>query len=126
MRACVFVLSACVLAHEVLLLRILAIAYWSHAASLVVSVAMLSFGLAGVLLAVMPGLRRARTVAFAGPVYAVVGVGSLHLATTVDFNILQVGWNPGEWVRLILLQAIFVLPFLCAALGILTARGADG
>lgn len=121
MKAAVFVLSACVLAHEVLLLRVLAIAYWSHAASLVVSVAMLAFGLAGVLLALVPGLKHARTVAFAGPVYAVLGALSLRLAARVDFNILQVGWEPTEWLRLGLLQLIFVGPFLAGALGILAA-----
>ncbi|MDJ0974521.1 MAG: hypothetical protein QNJ98_08695 [Planctomycetota bacterium] len=121
MKAAVFVLSACVLAHQVLLLRVLAIAYWSHAASLVVSVTMLAFGLAGVLLAIVPPLRHRRTVALAGPVYAVLGATSLALAATVDFNILQVGWDPAEWLNLALLQAIFVVPFLVGALGILSA-----
>jgi hypothetical protein len=39
----------------------------------------------------------------------------------VEFNVLEVGWDPSQWLRLLLLQAVFVLPFLCAGLGIAVA-----
>ena len=57
MTFAVFLLSAAILAHEVCLLRILSLAYWHHAASLVVAVALLAFGAAGTLLAVLPWLK---------------------------------------------------------------------
>ena len=42
------VLSMVVLAHELLLLRVISICHWHHFGSLVISVALLGFGVAGV------------------------------------------------------------------------------
>ncbi|MDJ0523550.1 MAG: hypothetical protein QNJ90_15885 [Planctomycetota bacterium] len=121
MRAAVFLLSAAVLAHEICLLRVLAIAWYSHAAALVVAVALLGFGAAGTLLALAPRWKHPRGVAIAAALYAVFMPLSLIAARAVDFNVLQVGWDSGEWLRFLLLQAVFLVPFLCAALAIAIA-----
>jgi len=120
-RAAVLVLSAAVLAHEVCLFRVLAIAWWGHAASLVVAVALLGFGAAGTALALGRRIRRPLTVALAGGGYAVLLPASLRLAAAVDFHPLEVGWDPAEWWSLLALQGIFFLPFLLAALAIAAA-----
>lgn len=118
MKATVFALSAAVLVHEICLLRVLSIAYWHHAAALVVSVALLGFGVAGTLLAIAPRLRTRPTVPLCAILYALLIAPSLAAARAVDFNILEVGWEPAQWLRLLALEAIFLVPFLVAALGI--------
>ena len=111
MIGAVFLLSAAVLAHEVCLLRVLSIAYWHHAAALVVSVALLGFGVAGTLLALAPRLKRLATVHVCAAFYAVLIPLSLHAAGAVDFNIREVGWDRSQWLRLFALEAIFFVPF---------------
>lgn len=121
MSAAVFLLSAALLAHELLLLRVLALAYWHHAASLVVSVALLGFGAAGTLLALVPRAKRPTTVAFCAGLYALAIPLSLRAAARVDFNVLEVGWDPTQWLRLLALEGIFLVPFLIGAFGIAVA-----
>ena len=121
MGVTIFLLSAAVLLHEVTLLRVLAMAWWHHAASLVVAVALLGFGVAGTLLALVPALKREATVRWCGGLYALAIPLSVRAAAAVDFNVLEVGWDPSQWLRLLALQAIFFVPFLIAALGISTA-----
>ena len=116
-----FLLSAAVLAHEICLLRILAIAWWGHAASLVVAVALLGFGAAGTAVALVGRLRRPGTVTVACALYAVLAPLSLHLARRIAFNPLEVGWDPAEWWSLLGLQTVFFLPFFFAALAIAVA-----
>ncbi|MHC4577230.1 MAG: hypothetical protein ACYTED_07445 [Planctomycetota bacterium] len=121
MNAAILLLRAAVLAHEVCLLRVLALAYWHHAASLVVSVALLGFGVAGTLLALFPRLKRPETVAVSAALYAVLIPLSVRAAGVVDFNVLEVGWDRTQWLRLLALEAIFFVPFLFAACGIAVA-----
>ena len=121
MKAAVFLLSAAILAHEICLLRVLAIAYYSHAASMVVAVALLGFGAAGTLLALAPRWKHPLGFAVATGLYAVLVPVSLRLGGAIDFNVLQVGWDPVQWVRLLVLQAVFFLPFLFASLAIAIA-----
>ncbi len=118
MKATVFGLSAAVLLHEICLLRILSIAYWHHAAALVVAVALLGFGVAGTVLALAPRLKAPATVPLCAVLYALLVAPSLLAAGAVDFNILEVGWEPAQWLRLLALEAIFLVPFLVAGLGI--------
>jgi hypothetical protein len=117
----VFLLSAAILSHEVCLLRVLSLAYWHHAAALVVSVALLGFGAAGTLLALAPRLKRAATVSWCAALYAVAIPLSARAAGAVDFNVLEVGWDGTQWLRLLALEAVFFVPFLCAATGIAVA-----
>ncbi|MCK6460652.1 MAG: SAM-dependent methyltransferase, partial [Planctomycetes bacterium] len=118
MKATVFGLSAAVLLHEICLLRVLSIAYWHHAAALVVSVALLGFGVAGTVLALAPRLKEPSVVPLCAVLYALLVAPSLLAARAVDFNILEVGWEPMQWLRLLALEAIFLVPFLVAATGI--------
>jgi hypothetical protein len=117
-KATVFGLSAAVLLHEICLLRVLSIAYWHHAAALVVSVALLGFGAAGTLLALAPRLRAPSVVPLCAIAYSLLVAPSLLAARAIDFNILEVGWEPLQWLRLLALEAIFLVPFLVAGLGI--------
>jgi hypothetical protein len=121
LRSAVFFLSAAILLQEVCLLRVLAQAYWHHAASLVIAVALLGFGVAGTLLALKPRLRHVDTLPSCAMLYAVFLPATLLLAGLIDFNVLEVGWAPSQWARLLALEAVFFVPFAVGALGIASA-----
>jgi len=121
LKGALFLLSGALLAHELALLRALSIASWHHAASLIVSVALLAFGAAGTLLALLPPLRRPSAVAVASALFALSIPLSLAAAGAVDFNVLEVGWDRTQWLRLLALEGIFLVPFLLGALGISVA-----
>ena len=121
MNQAVLLLSAAILAHEVCLLRVLALAYWHHAAALVVGVALLGFGAAGTLLALFPRLKRQETIALCAALYAVAIPVSVLAAGAVHFNVLEVGWDKTQWLRLLALETVFLVPFLIAALGVTVA-----
>jgi len=121
LRVAVSFLSAAILLQEICLLRVLAQAYWHHAASLVIAVALLGFGVAGTLLAVAPRLRQPGTVGVCALLYSLSFPLTLVLAGLVDFNVLEVGWAPSQWLRLLALEAIFFVPFAVGALGIAAA-----
>jgi MFS family permease len=117
----VFLVSAALLAHEVCLLRLLSIAQWHHSAGLVVSVALLAFGVSGTLLARFPRLCTRAAVHPAALLYGLLLVASVRAAADVDFNVLEVGWRPSQWLRLGALQLIFFAPFLAAATAVAAA-----
>jgi len=121
LRPAVLLASAAILAHEICLLRVLAIAHYSHAAALVIAVALLGFGAAGTLLAIAPRLKGPRAFAVALALYALLIPLSLRAAAHVDFNVLEVGWDRSQWLRLLALQGAFFLPFLSASLAIAIA-----
>jgi hypothetical protein len=127
-RAHVLVLltSAAILAHEVASLRVLAIAHWHHAAHLVVAVALLAFGVAGSLVAVAPRLRTMRAAHTAAVMYAASIPLSLYAASAVEFNALAVGWEPGQWARLLLLEVTFLVPLSLGAFAVVVPLSLAG
>jgi hypothetical protein len=116
--ALVALVSAAVLAHEVALLRVLAIAHWHHAAGLIVAVALCGFGAAGTAITVLPWLRTPAVAHVAACLYAVAIPTSLWAASAIEFNALAVGWELDQWARLLALQAVFLAPLFLGALAI--------
>ena len=115
-HALVALASVAVLAHEVALLRVLAIAHWHHAAHLIVAVAFCAFGPASTAMVVFPRLRDLRVAHVCAGLYAAAIPLSLWAASRVPFNALAVGWQPAQWAWLLLLQGIFLAPLLLGAL----------
>ena len=117
-------LSAAALAYEVLLTRLFAIIQWHHFAYMRISVAMLGWGAAGTLVAVLrePLLRRHRP-AFAAAA-AMVGVSAVAcflLAQSIAFNPLEAVWDPRQFLRLGLIYLCLCVPFLSAAVALCLA-----
>jgi len=114
----VFLVSAAVLAAQVVLLRIFSIASFHHFAYMAVGMALLGFGASGTLLVVLEKRLRGRLadwfegLATAFPVALVVG---LWLAGRVPFEPTQLLWEPGQWLWLGLTYAVLTAPFLIAA-----------
>ena len=125
-HALVFLTSVTILAHEVASLRVLAIAHWHHAAHLVVAVALLAFGVAGSLVTVAPRLRTMRAAHTAAVLYAASIPLSLYAASAVEFNALAVGWETGQWARLLLLEVTFLVPLALGAFAVVVPLSLAG
>ena len=124
----VALLSAGVLGYEILLARLLAIVHWHHFAYMIIAVALLGFGAAGSLVAVLqrPLLRNFRWT-FGG---AALGFGAgaplaFALAQSLPFNALEIAWDPAQLAWLFALYLVLSLPFLSAALALALAFRAN-
>ncbi len=123
-------LSGASLGFELLLLRWFAILYWHHFAHMIISMALLGFGVAGSILTVSQNvLLRRYNVAFRTTACAfalstplvVIAVGR------IGFNPLQLVWEPGQGGRLALMFLVSAIPFIFSGFGIgLTMRRFPG
>lgn len=111
-------LSAAALAYEVLLTRLFAIAFWHHFAHLIISLALLGYGMSGSFLAfAKPALERRFGTAFSANVafFTVSAPLCVAFAQHLGFNPLALAWEPGHWVRFGAIYLLLALPFFAAA-----------
>ena len=125
----VALLSAGVLGYEILLARLLAIVHWHHFAYMIIAVALLGFGAAGSLVAVLqqPLLRHFRW-SFGGLAALGFGAGAplaFALAQSLPFNALEIAWDRAQPGWLFALYLVLSLPFLSAALALALAFRAN-
>ncbi|SDY93497.1 SAM-dependent methyltransferase [Citreimonas salinaria] len=125
----VAVVSAAILAYQVLLVRLLAIISWHHFAYMIISIALLGFGASGTVLA----LTRARvvphfTAAFAtcAAFFGATAVGAFAILARLPFNPLALVWDPQQMIWLGASYGVLVLPFFFggAAVGLAFTRHA--
>src|SRR5438445_10517869 len=110
--------SAGLLAYEVLLTRLFSIIQWHHFAYMVISIALLGYGVSGTFLAfAQDRLRRRFTTVFAlcAALFAVSAVAGFAAAQRLPFNALAVIWEPSQLLYLLALYALFMVPFACGA-----------
>ena len=114
----VSVISAGVLAYEILLTRLFSIIQWHHLAYMVISVALLGYGASGTFLA----LFRDRLVAHFGTAFAgfaalfgISGLACFAIAGQLPFNALALVWEPLQLFYLGALYALFIIPFFSGA-----------
>src|SRR5258708_12173309 len=111
-------LSGGVLANEILLTRLFAIVHSYHFASMMISLALLGFGMSGTYLALgrrwlMPQFGvayLANTLLF-----SVLAIAAPLLARSLPFNAEELLWNPVEPLWLLLTYLVLSLPFFCPA-----------
>jgi spermidine synthase len=121
MLLAVALVSAGALAYEVLLTRLFSIVQWHHHAYMVISIALLGYGASGAFLALAgDALRRHLGAAFAAgaALFAVSAVASFAAAERLPFNPLAVIWEPRQLLFVLILYALFALPFFGAATSI--------
>lgn len=113
--------SAAALAYEILLIRLFAIIEWHHLSFLVISLALLGYGVSGTVLA----LVRERALkaflpaaALCAAAFGVTSVGSFLIAQRMELNSLEIIWNPRQLQKLFVFYLLFALPFGCAATAI--------
>src|SRR6202165_3209200 len=111
-------LSGGVLANEILLTRLFAIIHSYHFASMMISLALLGFGMSGTCLALgrrwlMPRFG----VAYLANalLFSVLAIAAPLLARSLRFNAEELLWNPVEPLWLLLTYLVLTLPFFCAA-----------
>ncbi|MGD9343729.1 MAG: hypothetical protein PVJ25_06805, partial [Desulfuromonadales bacterium] len=132
-QVALLLVSAALLAFQIALLQILATSQWHHFAYLVISVALLGFGVAGTTLS----LAREWLLARAEPLLplllsfcAISLAGSLGCIQSLfgGFDSYLLFVNPGEALRLAASSLILMLPFASGALaiGIIFTSGAEG
>jgi len=114
-------LSACVLAYEVLLTRLFSIVLWHHFAYMIISAAMLGYGASGTVLT----LLKEKIAPYFGAVYvtaaaalAVLMPSAFLLAQQVPFNPLELLWDNTQPTKLLAVYLLMMLPFFCGGLGI--------
>jgi spermidine synthase len=114
----VSLVSAAVLAYEVLLARLFSIIQWYHFAYMVISIALLGYGASGTFLALVRDRLEARaSAAFAAfaALFGVTAVACFAFAERLPFNALELIWDPHQLLYLGALYAILFVPFFCGA-----------
>jgi len=114
----VAIISASALAYEILLMRLFSIIQWHHFAYMIISLALLGYGISGVFLA----LNRDRlTQCFLSAIMANMLLFSLSapvcflLAQKIPFNPAEILWTPVQLLYLCGIYLILTLPFFFAA-----------
>lgn len=111
----VLLISCVALGLELALMRSLSISHWHHFAYMIISVALLGFGVSGTFIALTRRtlLKRPRLwmAVFALLLAASVPV-CFHLAKSVPFNVLELGWRSRQYLYLAENYLLYLLPFL--------------
>ncbi|MEK7768503.1 MAG: SAM-dependent methyltransferase, partial [Pseudomonadota bacterium] len=114
-------LSACVLAYEVLLTRLFSIVLWHHFAYMIISAAMLGYGASGTALT----LLKEKIAPHFGRVYVTAAMAlaflmpvAFMLAQQVPFNPLELLWDKTQLAKLLAVYLLMMLPFFCGGLSI--------
>src|SRR5688500_4253714 len=110
--------SAAVLAYEVLLARLFSIIQWHHFAYMVISIALLGYGASGTVLALaQERLRRRRDPVFAASAaaFGLSAVLVFALAERLPFNALAVIWEPRQLLWIPALYLLLMPPFFFGA-----------
>ncbi|MEN8174819.1 MAG: SAM-dependent methyltransferase [Pseudomonadota bacterium] len=114
----VALLSASALAYEVLLTRLFAIVHWHHFAHMVISLALLGYGVSGTLLSIA-GRRWQRRFPFSFSInsllFAVTAPLCFVAAQVIPFNPLELAWEGAQWLWFGAIYLVLSLPFLAAA-----------
>jgi spermidine synthase len=126
-----FCTSASVLAYEILLMRLLSISFWTHFATMVISVALLGFGASGSLLFVLS--RRVYKNMDGWLVFLAGGAAlsfplAFSLAKEISVDPLQLVWQNTEWLKMFGAYLVMAVPFVLTGgiVGmILSAAGKD-
>ncbi len=111
--------AGAVIALQLAVMRVFAVGSWAHFGSLVVSLAMLSFGLVSVVLCAAAAAveRRAAGIATAGAVvFAPLVTGANLLAQQLPFNAVFLVADPLQKWRLFANFILYLLPFVAGAL----------
>ena len=123
-------LAGAVIALQIAVMRVFAVGSWSHFGSLVVSLAMLGFGMASVLIFLLKGWLDRHGIDCASVALALFGplaVGTNLVAQLVPFNAIFLISDPMQKWRLLANFLLYLLPFLSGAffLGIVFRQGKE-
>lgn len=116
--ASIFILSASALAYEVLLIRLFSIIHWHHFAFMVISIALLGYGVSGSLITVFRRwlLENYDRVFIANALlFGLSSIACFIVVQHLPFNTLEILWDSAQWQRLLLSYLLLTLPFFFVA-----------
>ncbi len=116
-NATIFLLSAAILAYEVALMRMFSIAQWHHFAAMIISIALLGFGLSGTVLSIWRERLRGSFGSWALGFVLTVPVCT-WLAQSIPFTPMLIVWQPRQILYLFGVYLLLTIPFTCGALAI--------
>ncbi len=111
-------LSAAALGYEILLIRLFSIIQWHHFAYMIISLALLGYGMSGTFLSFMQQRllpRYSLTLMLNLALFALSTLPCFLLAQHIQFNPEEMLWNWREVLRLVALYLLLTLPFFFAA-----------
>lgn len=115
------ILSACVLAYEVVLTRLFSIILWHHFAYMIISAAMLGYGAGGTALTLLKekfSRHFGTAYVLAATALALLMPVSFLLAQKTLFSPLELLWDPRQPVWLLAVYLLMMLPFFFGGLSI--------
>jgi SAM-dependent methyltransferase len=115
----VSLISAAVLAYEVLLMRLFSIVQWHHFAYMIISIALLGFGASGTFIALAQRWlveRYPAAFAASAALFGITAVASFAVAERLPFNALEIIWDPRQLGWLAASYALLILPFFFGAI----------
>lgn len=110
--------SAGALAYEILLTRLFSIIQWHHFAYMMISLAMLGYGVSGTVLALLRERllpRYGMVFVLCAAAFGISAAGAFLLAQQLPFNPLEIFWDARQPLYLLLFYLLLALPFLFAA-----------
>lgn len=114
----VYIVSAGILGLEISIIRIFALYEWQNFASLIISLALVGFGLAGTLIYLFKKyIHRFIEESFLIVliIYIISLLTGIYLYKIIPFNPFELNWDPKQLVYLILHFIILILPFTAGA-----------
>ena len=111
-------ISAAALSYEILLMRLLSIIQWHHFAYMIISLALLGYGMSGTFLTfVRKWVSNHFDVMYVanGVLFGVASIACYSMAQQIPFNGLELVWNPGQIGWLVMIYLLLTLPFFFAA-----------
>ena len=114
----IVLVSAAAIAYEILLMRLFSIIQWHHFAYMIISLALLGYGVSGVFLAFYRDWLSARFEwVFPGGIllFSLTLPGCFWLAQRLPFNPAELFWSPAQPLYLLTLYLLLALPFFFAA-----------
>ena len=114
----ILLISAAALAYELLLMRLFSIIQWHHFAYMVISLALLGYGVSGALLTL---LRHRLLPWFGGlfvgnaALFGISAIGCFLLVQLLPINTQEMLWDVDQWRYLLLSYLLLFVPFFFAA-----------
>lgn len=116
-----FCISAALLGYELLLMRLLSLAYWGHFAAFMISVALLGLSAAGLFLHFCRQRVMAHPARFFSTSAALFGLTAplaFGVSQLLPFAPFLLAWSVTEYAHLALRVLLFFVPFFCAGVAI--------
>ncbi len=120
----IFLISAAALGYEILLMRLFSIIHWHHFAYMIISLALMGYGVSGTFITVARRwLVDNFTAAFVtnAALFGLTATTCFALAQRIPFNTLEILWDREQWLLLLLTYLLLFIPFFFAANGICLA-----